>query len=706
MLAILKREFRSFFTTVTGYIYVAVNLLFLGIYFYAYHLYMGNPYIAYTIQSSLFVFLIITPILTMRSMSEEKKQKTDQLLFTAPVSPIKIVMGKYLGMIAVFMIPTVVVAIYPLFLGMFGKVPMGESYVAVLAYFLFGATCISIGLFISSLTENVIISAVLSFAVLLLCYLSSGIRNVISSTGNIFTKIMKIIDISTPMDDLMGGILNLKSVLYFLSVIFIMILFTCERIIRQRYELNIHTIKKLLFSSITTIVLIGVFLGLNIGIRFVPAAYVSIDMTADKMYEIDESTKILVSNLTQKVTIYVIYSQDGYDSSVAKTLEEYKALSANINVEYKDPDVSSEFGTNYNIENPEEGSLIVVSDKRSKYIPYSQLYLTEFNYETYSQDTTGYDAQGQITSAIDFVTTDDIPVVYNIVGHGEMELGSNLKSLISKANIDIEELSLIQRDSIPEDAQAIIINAPAVDFSADDAKKVSEFLAAGKSALIVTGYTDSKLTNFDTIVEEYGISLAEGMVMEESMDNYYQTPVYLLPNLEPSTITASLSSKKRYVFLPYAKGAVFVPRDNSGDTVEKLLTTSGTAFSKVDVKNAQSFDKEEGDIEGPFTLGLYLESPVGVDTTIRLLYFTSSEMLGDTADQMVGYANSELVMNGLSTMVKQKESSVSIPAKTFSRDSLMVSRGKAVFTGIIVAIFIPLMCFVIGIMVWAIRRKR
>lgn len=704
MFAIMKREIRSFFTTVTGPIYVAANILFLGIYFYAYHLYMGNPYIAYTVQSSLFVFLIITPILTMRSMSEERKQKTDQLLYTSPVSPMKIVFGKYLGMIVVFLFPTAVLSLYPCVLSLFGKVPKGEAYVAVLGYFLFGATCIAVGLFISSMTENIIIAAVSTFVVLLLCYLSSAMQSVISSTGNFITKIMKIFDIMTPMSDLLGGVLNLKSVVYFLSVIFIMLFLTCERIIRQRYELNLHTFGKLLFSATSIVVCVGVMVGLNVGIRLVPAAYVSIDVTADRMYEIGDVTKSMVSNLSEDINIYVLYSEEDYDSSVVKTLDEYKALSSHIKVEYKDPDVNPEFAANYGTENLPEGSLIIASDKRHKCIPYDSLYVTSMNYETYQQETTGYDAQGQITSAIDYVTTEDIPVIYNITGHNEMELSSNFKALISKANYELADLSLIKSPSIPDDASAIIINAPGIDFSKDEAAKVEDYLKSGKNALIINGYTDEKLTNFGNIMEEYGVHTVGGMVMEKDMEHYYQTPYYILPNIETSIITASLSKQKRYVFLPYAQGAIVEPRESSGDVVEKLLTTSDTSFSKVNIKNAENFEKADEDIDGPFVLGLYLES--GNESITRILYFTSAEMLGDTADAMVSGANTELVMNGLSSMIQDKSSSISIPAKEFNRENLMVPRGLAILVGSIVAILLPLMIIIAGVGVWAIRRKQ
>ena len=155
MIAIWKKELKSYFHSIIGYLYIGVILFFTGIYFTIYNLINGLPYISYTLSSILMTFLIVTPLLTMRIMSEEKKMKTDQLLFTSPVSPGKILIGKYLSMLTVLAIPMGVIALYPLIMASFGEVPFAEAYTAIFGFFLFGAACLAIGLFVSALTEKI-----------------------------------------------------------------------------------------------------------------------------------------------------------------------------------------------------------------------------------------------------------------------------------------------------------------------------------------------------------------------------------------------------------------------------------------------------------------------------------------------------------------------------------------------------------------------
>ena len=126
MFAIFKREFRSYFQTVVGWLFVSALLAVYGLYFYVYNLKNGYPYITYDLKGIGFVMLIAVPILTMRCLSDERKTKTDQLILTSPVSVGKIVAGKYLAMAAVFTIDIILFAISPLILSIFGKVALGE----------------------------------------------------------------------------------------------------------------------------------------------------------------------------------------------------------------------------------------------------------------------------------------------------------------------------------------------------------------------------------------------------------------------------------------------------------------------------------------------------------------------------------------------------------------------------------------------------
>lgn len=175
MKAIYKRELKSYFQSMIGYAIIAFLMAFMGIYFTAYNLSGGYPYFAYTLTGTLFIFMIAVPILTMKSFAEERKNKTDQLLLTAPVGVTEIVVGKYLAMITVFLAPVLLSCIYPLFISLQGTAYLKVDYMAILVYFLIGCVYIAIGMFLSSLTESQIISAVSTFAVLLVLNMWSGI---------------------------------------------------------------------------------------------------------------------------------------------------------------------------------------------------------------------------------------------------------------------------------------------------------------------------------------------------------------------------------------------------------------------------------------------------------------------------------------------------------------------------------------------------
>ena len=171
MSAIYKRELSSYFNSMIGYVFIAVLVFFTGIYFMAYNLYSGLPQFSYTLYSLMTILMFAIPLLTMKSMAEERRSRTDQLLLTAPVSLTGVVMGKFLAMATIFLIPVALCAFCPLIIAMNGEARLLSDYAALLAFFLMGCVFIAIGMFLSSLTESQIIAAVSTFAVLLVLFL-------------------------------------------------------------------------------------------------------------------------------------------------------------------------------------------------------------------------------------------------------------------------------------------------------------------------------------------------------------------------------------------------------------------------------------------------------------------------------------------------------------------------------------------------------
>ncbi len=181
--AIYRREVRSYLCGMTGTIFMAFLLCMTGIYMTVYNLMGGYPSFETALSGMVFVYLIAVPVLTMRSFSEEKHARTDQLLYALPLSMTSIVMAKFLAMVTILFLPIVVISLYPLLLATFGTVSLGSAYGAILAFFLLGCTLVSIGMFLSSLTESQVIAAVLGVAAMLFCYLMNGIAGLIPTTA-------------------------------------------------------------------------------------------------------------------------------------------------------------------------------------------------------------------------------------------------------------------------------------------------------------------------------------------------------------------------------------------------------------------------------------------------------------------------------------------------------------------------------------------
>ena len=183
MLAIYKREVRSYFNSMIGCVFAAFLTIIGGVYFMVYNLYSGYPFFAYSLAGVIFMLLISVPVLSMKSFAEDRKNKTDQLLLTSPVSLVEIVLGKYLAMVTVFAIPCVIYCIFPLIIKLQGTAHFLVDYSSILAFFLLGCVFIAIGMFLSSLTESPVIAAITTCAALFFFYLLDNLLQYFPSSA-------------------------------------------------------------------------------------------------------------------------------------------------------------------------------------------------------------------------------------------------------------------------------------------------------------------------------------------------------------------------------------------------------------------------------------------------------------------------------------------------------------------------------------------
>lgn len=287
MRAIYKRELKAYFSSMTGYIFMAFIIFLVGIYFTAYNLTYGLSNFGIVLHASVFAFLIVVPILTMRLLAEERKQKTDQMLITSPIRVTDIILGKYLALLTIFTMPVLLFMAYPLILSKYGEVSFKMAYTAIFGYYLLGAAYLSVGLFISSVTESQVIAAVLGFGILLASYMTEGLTSFISGTAfasfigfsaviiifmlvlylftksllaaatigvileviltafyifnsSIFegalSKVISIADLAGRYESFVLGIFDITGVVYYLSVIFLFIFLTVQSIEKRRWS--------------------------------------------------------------------------------------------------------------------------------------------------------------------------------------------------------------------------------------------------------------------------------------------------------------------------------------------------------------------------------------------------------------------------------------------------------------------------------------
>lgn len=287
MIAIYKRDLKGFFTGMMGYVLLAFFLAVGGLYFTVMNLMSGYPDLSYTLYNNLFVLLLLVPLLTMRSFAEERRARTDQMLLTSPVPLWRIVLGKYLAVLSVFGMAVLVFALYPLIMSRGGAVSYRQSYAALLAFFLLGAACIAIGVFLSSLNENQIVAAVCSFFVLLLAYLMPSIQTLFTvgsalamgmflvlavlgaayagwhsrswglglgvftvccaailalfwlrsaALTSAFSSLLGALCLFSPFEKFVSGLFSLSAVVYYLSVTALFLFFTCQTLEKRRWN--------------------------------------------------------------------------------------------------------------------------------------------------------------------------------------------------------------------------------------------------------------------------------------------------------------------------------------------------------------------------------------------------------------------------------------------------------------------------------------
>ena len=444
------------------------------------------------------------------------------------------------------------------------------------------------------------------------------------------------------------------------------------------------------YSLAMTAIVLAIMIVINMLVSALPTSLTRYDISATKLYSITSNTKVVVNALDKDVTIYWIVQSDMEDDVIENLLGKYESLSDHIQVVKKNPDVFPTFTAQYTSETVPNNSLIVECGDRSRYISYDDIYLVETNMTSYSYDTS-FDGEGAITSAIDYVVNEEQPQLYLLEGHGEAEIPTTFSEQIEKENVELNTFSLLNTDEIPEEADCVFIYAPSTDISEEEKDLLADYVENGGKLMVMAGPTeDGSLVNLYSLLENYGVQSQEGIVVEGDRQYYaFQAPYILLPDITSSSITDPLIEENYYAIVSVAQGMTV--QNTATATVTELLTTSASSFSKTEGYSLTSYEKEEGDVDGPFAVAVEVKT----SNDGQIVWISSSQFLDDMYNAYSSGANLEFTMNSLSSMIGENEA-VAIRSKSMNYNYLTISDSTAALLKVLMIGVVPLVYLAIG----------
>lgn len=472
------------------------------------------------------------------------------------------------------------------------------------------------------------------------------------------------------------------------------------------------------FSATMILIAIAIVVILNLIVSKIPSKYRELDMSGSKLYTLDEQSEELLERLDTDVTIYFLVNKSVEDNypELTRLLGNYEDESDKVKVIRKDPELYPNFGTKY--EATSSTVLIVESEKRTKLIDGNDLYtLTNQEAVYYYGESENYEFNGEnlIANAVNYVTTDSVPKLYTLTGHGETEFDDTLQEYIKSSNITIEELNLATGAGVPEDASCITIIAPKSDLNTTETKSISDYLDAGGNAMIFGSETNKELPNFDSLLEQYGVTMEEGIVYEGDADYAVtDSPTYIVPTVEIHDANSIVNQNNGYILMTNSKSIAEVENHKDNISVTTLFSTTESSYRKENVEESQSIGKEKGDTEGPFALGVAITVTDGTEegeeetenTTeprSKLVVYGSTSLISQNIYSQFSYNVAE-VLSSLGWMC-DTEDSIAIAGKSISSEALTLTEGDVNKWMSVYLIAFPVITIAAGIFV-TVRRNR
>ena len=444
------------------------------------------------------------------------------------------------------------------------------------------------------------------------------------------------------------------------------------------------------YLAAVTAAVVALVVLINLVVGQLPSNYTEFDLTDNSLYEITDTSKEFLAGLDQDVEIVVLAEDGATDERILKFLDRYVALSGHLSLTSVDPVAHPEEASQYDAQSD---SLIARCEDtgKSETIAYSDI--ITYSYTSYfSMTEDAFDAEGQLTSAVNYVTSDADRTVYTVTGHGEEDLSSVITDAIDKANLSLDSVSPILNGSIPEDCDLLIVNGPATDLSQDELTILQDYLAGGGQMIFLSGDTLDALPNWEALLESRGFDLVDGYIAD--LTNYYVqfgSPFVICGVLNTGSGVASGVDSDALTYLENSRG--FLSLEDTEDaawTITPFLSTTSGALAVT--------------ADGTQTSGTYLLGAVSEgDDGGRMTVIGSTSFLdGTLLSQNPSLANQTLFVNAL-TAGFDDVSNLSIPSKSLAVTYNTIQNPGLWSTAYMIVL--PIGILLCGFLFWLRRRK-
>lgn len=441
------------------------------------------------------------------------------------------------------------------------------------------------------------------------------------------------------------------------------------------------------YSMVITAVVIAIVIVINIIAGQLPDSMKSVDLSGNSLYEITKTSKKLLKNLDKEVQIHVLAEKSSTDERIQTFIEKYAALSNKVKVDWVDPVLHPSAVTEY--EAQENSVVVECKDTEKKMvIPFTDIIVYDemSYYTTGSMTESEFDAEGQLTSAINYVTSDASKTIYRTTGHGESTFSTTITDLMGKSNFTISELNLMMNNKIPDDCDLLVLYAPTSDLTADEKTLITDYLTNGGKVLFIMGDTQNETPNLDALMKTYGMEKVDGYIADTTRC-YQGNPYYIFPEITASGEMADgLSSKM--VLLINALGFNTADPERDTITVDSFMTTSSNGYAVTEDKETQ----------GTYTLGA-----VATEDESRFTVISAATMIdANVTDSFSTLENTTLFMNAVTSNFDDVDN-LSIEAK--SLETTFNTMQHTGLLGLAAIIGVPVLIVIFGFVRWLKRRK-